>query len=310
MSTSIRGYDMPEVAASSLAMPAVTAARAAPVRTQTRWLVARPLLTAGLVLVLIIVVLAAIAPLLPLRDPNVTAPARRLTGPGVSGYVLGSDQLGRDLLSRLLWGARVSIIVAVVAAAVAFVFGGTIGLIAGYYGSLIDNVLMRLIDILMAFPYVLLAIALVAALGPGLLNALIAIAIVNISFYARGVRAAVLVVRQMDFIQATRALGASDARILLRGVLPNIAPPLLVFVSLNLGALIVETAGLSFIGLGAQPPTADWGTMLADGRQFMMSAPHVAAIPGLGVLALVWGLNMLGDGLRDMLDPTLAHTIR
>jgi peptide/nickel transport system permease protein len=171
-------------------------------------------------------------------------------------------------------------------------------------------VLMRLIDILMAFPYVLLAIALVAALGPGLLNALIAIAIVNISFYARGVRAAVLVVRRMAFIEAARAIGANDRRILVREVFPSIAPPLLVFVTLNIGALIVETAGLSFIGLGAQPPTADWGTMLADGRQFMMTAPHVAAIPGVAVLALVWGLNMVGDGLRDMLDPTLAHATR
>ena len=270
----------------------------------------RPLLSVGAGLVVLIVLLAALAPLLPLHDPNATAPTRRLAGAGASGYLLGSDQLGRDLLSRLLWGARVSISVAAVAAAVAFLAGGAIGLVSGFYGGLIDNVLMRLIDILMAFPYVLLAIALVAALGPGLLNALIAIAIVNVSFYARGVRAAVLVVRQMDFIQVTRALGASDARILLRGVLPNIAPPLLVFVSLNLGALIVETAGLSFIGLGAQPPTADWGTMLADGRQFMMTAPHVAAIPGLAVLALVWGLNMVGDGLRDLLDPTLAHTVR
>jgi peptide/nickel transport system permease protein len=260
--------------------------------------------------VVIVVVLAALAPLLPLRDPNVTAPARRLAGAGVSGYLLGSDQLGRDLLSRLVWGARVSIVVAAVAAAVAFVLGGTIGLLAGFYGRIVDNVLMRLIDILMAFPYVLLAIALVAALGPGLLNALIAIAIVNVSFYARGVRAAVLVVRRAAFIEASRALGASDARILLREVLPNIAPPLLVFLTLNVGALIIETAGLSFIGLGAQPPTADLGTMLADGRQFMMTAPHVAAIPGIAVLALVWGLNMVGDGLRDMLDPTLAHTTR
>ena len=169
---------------------------------------------------------------------------------------------------------------------------------------------MRLIDVLMAFPYVLLAIALVAALGPGLLNALIAIAVVNISFYARGVRAATLVVRRMAFIEAARTLGASDRRVLLREVVPNIAAPLLVFITLNIGALIVETAGLSFIGLGAQPPTADWGTMLADGRQFMMTAPHVAAIPGVAVLALVWGLNMVGDGLRDLLDPTLAHATR
>jgi peptide/nickel transport system permease protein len=156
----------------------------------------------------------------------------------------------------------------------------------------------------------LLAIALVAALGPGLLNALIAIAIVNISFYARGVRAAVLVVRRMAFVDAARAIGASDVRVLVREVCPSIAPPLLVFVTLNIGALIVETAGLSFIGLGAQPPTADWGTMLADARQFMMTAPHVAAIPGVAVLALVWGLNMVGDGLRDMLDPTMAHATR
>jgi peptide/nickel transport system permease protein len=270
----------------------------------------RPLLSVGVSLVLLIMVLAVVVPVLPLHDPNVTAPARRLSGPSVNGYVLGSDQLGRDLLSRLLWGARVSISVALVAAAVAFVGGGTIGLVAGYYGGLVGNILMRLIDVLMAFPYVLLAIALVAALGPGLLNALIAIAVVNISFYARGVRAAVLVVRQMAFIEAARALGARDVRILLREVLPSVAPPLLVFVTLNIGALIVETAGLSFIGLGAQPPTADWGTMLADGRQFMMTAPHVAAVPGLAVLALVWGLNMVGDGLRDLLDPSLAHATR
>src|SRR5579859_3392965 len=292
---------------------ALPIARAVPARRgagRPRWLVERPLLTVGLALVLFIVVTAALAPILPLRDPNVTAPARRLAGAGVSGYVLGSDQLGRDLLSRLVWGARVSMVVAAVAAAVAFVFGGAIGLLAGFYGKLVDNILMRLIDILMAFPYVLLAIALVAALGPGLLNALIAIAIVNVSFYARGVRAAVLVVRRAAFIEASRALGASDLRILLREVVPNIAPPLLVFLTLNVGALIVETAGLSFIGLGAQPPTADLGTMLADGRQFMMTAPHVAAIPGVAVLALVWGLNMVGDGLRDMLDPTLAHTTR
>jgi peptide/nickel transport system permease protein len=268
------------------------------------------LLTVGFTLVAAIVIVAALAPLLPLRDPNVTAPARRLGLPGSGGYLLGTDQLGRDLLSRLIWGARVSIVVAAVAAAVAFVIGGSIGLVAGFYRGRVDTVLMRLVDILMAFPYVLLAIALVAALGPGLLNALIAIAVVNISFYARGVRAATMVVRQQAFIEAARALGASDLRVLAREVLPSIAPPLLVFVTLNLGALVVETAGLSFIGLGAQPPTADWGTMLADGRQFMMVAPHVAAIPGLAVLALVWGLNMVGDGLRDQLDPTLAHTIR
>lgn len=301
---------MPDVATSSVAVPIRHAPSLVPARLSVHVVSDRPLLTFGLVLVLVIVLAAAAAPLLPLRDPNVTAPAHRLAGAGVNGYLLGSDQLGRDLLSRLVWGARVSIVVAAVAAGVAFVVGGSIGLVAGFYGSTVDNVLMRLVDILMAFPYVLLAIALVAALGPGLLNALIAIAVVNISFYARGVRAAVLVVRRAAYIEASRAMGASNGHILQRQVLPNIAAPLLVFLTLNVGALIVETAGLSFIGLGAQPPTADLGTMLADGRQFMMTAPHVAAIPGVAVLALVWGLNMIGDGLRDMLDPVLAHTTR
>jgi peptide/nickel transport system permease protein len=280
------------------------------VRISAAWLRRRPLLSLGLLLIVIIVALAVLAPVLPLRDPNITTPARRLGIPGSFGFMLGTDQLGRDLLSRLIWGARVSLSVATVAAVVAFVVGGVIGLISGFYGGAADHVLMRVIDVLMAFPYVLLAIALVAALGPGLLNALIAIAVVNISFYARGVRAATLVVRRMPFIEASHALGAGDARVLFRHVLPGIAPPLLVFLLLNLGSLVVETAGLSFIGLGAQPPTADWGTMLADGRQFMMTAPHVAAIPGVAVFVLVWSLNMVGDGVRDMLDPSLARTTR
>src|SRR5579859_7213517 len=184
-----------------------------PVRGGRSWLARRPILVVGLSVVVLIVLNAAAAPLLPLRDPNATAPARRLGIPGASGYALGTDQLGRDLLSRLIWGGRVSIAVAGIAAAVAFVFGGAIGLLAGFYGGAVDNVLMRLIDVLMAFPYVLLAIALVAALGPGLLNALIAIAVVNVSFYARGVRAVTLVVRRMAFIEAARTLGASDWRV-------------------------------------------------------------------------------------------------
>src|SRR4051812_37272318 len=200
---------MPELA---VALPATRTSSTPPSR---RWSVLdRPMLSIGLALVLLIVLLALVTPLLPLHDPNVTAPARRLSGAGVNGYVLGSDQLGRDLLSRLLWGARVSIAVALVACTVAFVIGGTIGLLSGFYGGAVDNALMRVIDVLMAFPYVLLAIALVAALGPGLLNALIAIAIVNVSFYARGVRASVMVVRNLAFIEAARALGAPDRRIL------------------------------------------------------------------------------------------------
>jgi peptide/nickel transport system permease protein len=299
---------MPEAALALPAMPAREARSGS--SAVRRWSRVSPLVLIGMTIVVLIVALALLAPILPLRDPNITAPARRLGVPGANGYFLGTDQLGRDVLSRLIWGARVSIIVAGVAALVALVVGGSIGLASGFYGGWVGTLLMRVVDILMAFPYVLLAIALVAALGPGLLNALLALAVVNISFYARGIRAATLVVRQQAFIEASRSIGAGDIRVLIRDVLPSVAPPLLVFVTLNLGALIVETAGLSFIGLGAQPPTADWGTMLADGRQFVMTAPHVAAIPGLAVLALVWGLNMVGDGLRDLLDPTLAHTTR
>jgi peptide/nickel transport system permease protein len=157
----------------------------------------------------------------------------------------------------------------------------------------------------MAFPYVLLAIALVAALGPGLFNAMVAIAVVNISFYARGVRSAVLILREQHFIEASRSLGATHVRVITRHILPNIVPALLVFVSMHIGWMITETAGLSFIGLGAQPPTADWGTMLADGRQFITVAAHVATLPGLAILGLVLGLNLLGDCLRDALEPRL-----
>jgi peptide/nickel transport system permease protein len=193
----------------------------------------------------------------------------------------------------------------VIAASIAMAAGTAIGIVTGYYGGPVDQIVMRGIDLVMAFPYILLAIALVAALGPGLVNAMIAVAVVNVSFYARGVRGAVLLLREQEFIEAARAAGSTERRILLRHILPSIVAPILVFVSMNIGVMITETAGLSFIGLGAQPPTADWGTMLADGRQFITVASHVAAIPGLAIFLLVLGFNLMGDGLRDALDPRL-----
>lgn len=262
--------------------------------------------SAAAVVILCLVAITAIAPLLPLADPNTTHPSRRLAPPMSAGYPLGSDHLGRDLLSRLVWGARVSLVVGVLSTALAMIAGTTLGLVAGYYGRALDNVVMRIIDVLLAFPYILLAIALVAALGPGLINAMIAVAVVNVSFYARGVRGAVLLLRQQEFVEAARAIGARESRILAKHILPNILAPILVFVSMNIGVMITETAGLSFIGLGAQPPTADWGTMLADGRQFITVAAHVAAIPGVALFLLVAGLNLVGDGLRDALDPRLS----
>lgn len=257
----------------------------------------------GALIVVLVAVAALLAPVLPLPDPNATDPAKRLAGPGELGFPLGSDQLGRDILSRVVWGGRVSLVVGFVAAGIALLVGGTLGLISGYFGGFTDNAIMRVIDTLMAFPYVLLAILLVAALGPGLVNAMIAVAIANVSFYARGVRSAVLVLRGQEYVEAARAIGATGAHIMRREILPNVIPTMIVAASLNVGWMITETAGLSFIGLGAQPPTADWGTMLADGREVITVAYHVGAIPGLAILLLVTGANLVGEGLRDALDP-------
>ena len=277
----------------------MSSARTEAARRRGRWR------AAGLVIVLAVVAAAALAPALPLADPNRTQPSRRLATPLTPGYPLGSDHLGRDLLSRVIWGARVSLVVGVLATLLAMVAGTAVGLVTGFYGGLTDNLAMRGIDLIMAFPYILLAMLLVAALGPGLVNAMIAVAVVNVSFYARGVRAAVLLLREQEFVEAARAIGSTEGRILRRHILPGIVGPILVFVSMNIGVMITESAGLSFIGLGAQPPTADWGTMLADGRQFITVAAHVAAIPGLAIFLLVLGCNLLGDGLRDALDPRL-----
>lgn len=262
---------------------------------------------AGLVFVLLVAIAAALAPVLPIADPNATRPSARLAPPGTEGYILGSDQLGRDILSRLIWGARVSLMVGLGSTFIAMAVGSALGLVSGYFMGVVDHAIMRVVDVLMAFPYILLAIALVAVLGPGLFNSMVAIAVVNVSFYARGVRSAVLVLREAEFIDSARSIGATDLHIIWRHVWPNIIPPILVFVSMSVGWMITETAGLSFIGLGAQPPTADWGTMLADGRQYLMVAYHVTTIPGIVILLVVLGLNLLGDGLRDALDPRLRN---
>lgn len=255
--------------------------------------------------VLLIVLIALLAPILPLADPNETNLGSRLLPPLQGEGLLGTDHLGRDLLSRLIWGARVSLLIGVFAAGIASTFGALIGIVTGYLGGTVDEIAMRLIDIMLAFPYVLLAIALVAALGPGLVNAMIAIAVVNISFYARNIRGNVLTLRQQGYVEASLAAGATNGQVLRWHILPNVVAPLLVLISMNVGWMITETAGLSFLGLGAQPPQADWGSMLADGRQFITVAYHVATIPGIAILLLVLALNLIGDALRDLLDPRL-----
>jgi len=260
---------------------------------------------AALIAISIVVLLAILAPILPIPAPTATSFGDRLLPPLSPGHLLGTDQLGRDVLSRIIWGARVSLVIGAVAAVIAATAGSLIGLVAGYLGGAVDSVIMRLIDIMLAFPYILLAIALVAALGPGLTNAMIAIAVANISFYARNVRGVVLALRNQPFVEAARSAGATHAWVLLRHILPNAVASILILLSLNIGWMITETAGLSFLGLGAQPPTADWGSMLADGRQFITVNYHLTLIPGVVILILVLSLNVLGDALRDALDPRL-----
>ena len=268
-------------------------------------LVANPLSAFGLALLTVIVVLVIATPFLPVPDPDITDPANRLLRPGTDGHLLGTDHLGRDLLSRMLWGTRVSILVGLSATLIAATIGSLIGLVAGYAGGRTDSLLMRGIDLVMAFPYILLALAIVAVLGPGLLNALYAIAVVNIPFFARNIRGITLGLSRREFVDAARLSGASHAEILFLEVLPNVLPTIVVTMSTTVGWMILETAGLSFLGLGAQPPQADLGSMLGEGRKLLFTAPHVSVVPGLMIFALVMCINLVGDGVRDVLDPRL-----
>jgi peptide/nickel transport system permease protein len=246
---------------------------------------------------------ALFAPYLPLSDPDTVDTPNRLKPPLTPGHWLGTDEFGRDLLARLVWGARVSLVAGAATAAAAMLIGVVLGVLGGYYTGWTETVIMRLTDILMAFPYILLAIAIVAGLGPGLRNAMIAITIVGFPIYTRLVRGIVLSVREREFVEAARALGSNDRLILVRHIVPQLLSPVVVAFSLDVGAKILATAGLSFLGLGTQPPTADWGSMLATGRQFVILSPHVVLLPGLAIFVIVLALNLVGDALRDLLDP-------
>ena len=266
---------------------------------------AYPRVAVSSALVLGLALVAVVAPFISGHDPLAIDPNNAYLTPFQGGHPLGTDELGRDLLSRTLWGARISLPVAFVAVGVGLVAGGAIGLLSGYAGGLTDLLLMRLIDALLAFPGLILAIAIVAALGPGLTNAMIAIGIVAVPVYARLVRGQVLQLRQMDFIAATRSVGASPLRLVFRHLVPNLLNPILVQVSLSAGFAILAEATLSFLGLGAQVPTPDWGQMINDGARFLANDPWLAIIPGLGISISVYAFNFLGDSLRDALDPRL-----
>ena len=260
-----------------------------------------PVALLGLAMVAVYVLVALAVGVLPLRDP-LQVSAQRLAAPSLE-FPFGTDALGRDLLSRVLWGARLSIQVAVFSVAVATLVGGGLGLVAGYVGGLLDLAIGRVLDVFFAFPAILLALGIVAALGPDPTNVVIAIGIVYTPIFARVVRGPVLALKVRDFVEAARAIGATPLRIVVRHIVPNLISTLVVQVSLALSWSVLTEGALSFLGLSAQPPAPSWGVMLNEGRQYLEFATHLAVFPGLAIMVAVLGFNLLGDGLRDALDP-------
>jgi peptide/nickel transport system permease protein len=253
--------------------------------------------------VLGVMILAAIfAPLITKHDPIVIDPISRLQTPSRDHW-LGTDPFGRDLFARVVYGARVSLPVGIIAVSISATVGLVLGLVAGYYGRVPDGIIMRVIDIMLAFPGIMLALVVVAVLGPSLQNVMIAVGIGGIPQFTRLVRGSVLSAREHVYVEAARVVGASDAMILFRHILPNIVGPTVILATISVGSAILAAAGLSFLGLGAQPPTPEWGSMLANGRQFLRSDPWVTTVPGLAIVLTVLSINLFGDGLRDVLDP-------
>jgi peptide/nickel transport system permease protein len=256
----------------------------------------------GGAIVLLVILSALMAPIIAPDDPGAMEMTKRLAKPS-SEHLMGTDQFGRDLFSRVLYGARISLTVALVAVSVSLVLGVAVGLVSGYYGGLLDLIVQRVVDIFLAFPVLLLAIALIAALGPSPRNVVLALGLVNWTAYTRVVRVDVMALKHREFVQSARLLGASDARILVRHVLPNVLSPVIVLATLGLGTAIVAESALSFLGLGVQPPRPSWGWTVAFGTRFLRDAPHLSTFPGLAIMISVMGFNLLGDGLRDLMDP-------
>jgi peptide/nickel transport system permease protein len=260
----------------------------------------------GLAIVLAAAIAALAGPLLSPYDPAAQELARRLEAPS-RAHPLGLDELGRDILARLMQGARISLLVGVAVVSVSSAVGMLFGSIAGYFGGRVDDAISRVIDVLMAFPGILLAIALVAVLGPSLTNVVLALSVIGWVGYARLVRGQALRAREFEFVQAARASGAGPSRIVLRHILPTAFPSVVVQATLGMAGAIIAEAALSFLGLGVQPPTPSWGTMLDAGRAHLFDAPHLTIFPGLAIALLVLGFNFLGDGLRDRIDPKMVR---
>ncbi len=257
----------------------------------------------GSIILLFLVFTAVFAPRLALSDPNEADPIHTFIPPGKE-HLMGTDNIGRDIWSRFCYGGRVSLLIGVVAMLIGTVLGSLIGVIAGFYGSWVDSVLSWFTEVLMAFPGILLALSIMAILGPGLGNVMAAVGIASIPQYMRMARSSVMKAKEMDYVEAARCIGGTDARILFRHILPNIVRPLIVLATLGIGSAILEGASLSFLGLGAQPMTPEWGAMLSSGRQFLRNAWWISVFPGIGVFLVILSINFIGEGLGEIMDRT------
>lgn len=258
----------------------------------------------GLIIILLQVIMAIAAPVITIHSPFKQNLAQSELPLFSEGHFLGTDNFGRDLWSRIVYGARISLLVGITAVGLGLAGGVTLGLIAGYYRRL-DGIIMRIVDLLFAFPGILLAMLIIAVLGTSLVNVAIAISIWSIPTCARIVRGSVLSVKKQEYVQAMKSLGASDFRILVKHILPNCSAPIIVFATMRMATAILSTASLSYLGLGAQPPTPEWGAMISQGQDFMWTSPHMTIVPGIAIMLIVFAFNVVGDGLRDALDPNM-----
>lgn len=272
-------------------------------------LVKDPLALSGLSLLFLLIAIAVLAPYLAPYDPNAIDISQRLEWPS-QDHLLGTDKFGRDILSRIIFGARLSLLMPTIIVAISLTIGTTVGLLSGFKGGIVDSLLMRVVDIKSSFPGLLLTLAIIGMLGPGLFNAVIAMSISGWTGYARIIRGMTLSLREKEFVQAAKMLGSSDSYVLLKHILPNVVSPVLLLATLNMSGAILSLAGLGFLGLGAQPPTAEWGSMLSDSQGLIFSAPYLVFIPGIAIMITVLAFNLLGDGLRDAMDPTFGGLVK